>query len=169
MTHRAEPHVHNTCIRLRRLLQWAPLRPTAPAPSPAVLSDIKVLHKVFKTLQQQVLIPKPNSGQQFSECYSKRPRGTALSGYSSPRAHMGNTDLYKGFKAMMSRIVLTISAVRACKHKKDLMRKTGKGRGLSTNTTFPNFLTLRAQKCSPWPLISSAVLKCCLCCSSYSS
>ena len=41
---------------------------------------------------------------------------------------MGNTYLYKGFKAMMSRIVLTISAVSAYKPNKNLINeKTGKG------------------------------------------
>jgi len=40
----------------------------------------------------------------------------------------GNTYLYKGFKAMMSRMVLTISAVSACKHNKDVInKKAGKG------------------------------------------
>lgn len=39
---------------------------------------------------------------------------------------MGKTYLYKGFKAMMSRIVLTISAVSAYKHNKNLSPKEGK-------------------------------------------
>lgn len=39
---------------------------------------------------------------------------------------MGKTYLYKGFKAMMSRIVLTISAVSAYKHNKNLSSKEGK-------------------------------------------
>lgn len=39
------------------------------------------------------------------------------------QGNMGKTYLYKGFKAMMSRIVLTISAVSAYKHNKNLITK----------------------------------------------
>lgn len=63
---------------------------------------------------------------------------------------MGKTYLYKGFKAMMSRIVLTISAVSAYKHNKNLItRRMEKDKqDLSTNTTFFR----------PWPL--TAVVGC---------
>lgn len=93
-------------------------------------------------------------------CYSGRTNGTEnfrvlqTGNTLFPRqSSVGNTYLYKGFKAMMSRIVLTISAVRAYKHKRDLIKKkTGKGQGLSINTMFPNPSTVGAQ---------SICLQCC--------